>query len=45
MAKRLISFRINRGTLEFIKQEADNRHLSLSAVIEERLNPYSDVKV
>lgn len=44
MAKRLISFRIHKGVLEIIREEANKRDIPLSAVIEERLNPYSDVK-
>ncbi|MEA2035984.1 MAG: hypothetical protein U9O94_00640 [Nanoarchaeota archaeon] len=44
MVKRLISFRINKDILEGIQGEADKRDTTLSAVIEERLNPLSEFK-
>jgi len=44
MAKRPISFRISRNIFEIIRNEAMKRNLTLSAVIEERLDPYSNIK-
>lgn len=43
MSKKPISFRIRKEVLDFIRQEANNKNKTLSAVIEERLDPYSDI--
>ncbi len=44
MAKRPISFGISREIFGTIRDEADRRNLTISAVIEERSNPYSEFK-
>jgi len=45
MTKRPISFRISKEMLERIREEAGKRKLTVSALIEERLNPFSEFKI
>ena len=44
MSKRPISFRISRSLFNMIRDEANQRNLTLSAVIEERLDPYAEFR-
>ena len=44
MAKRLVSFRIKSNIIKSIKEEASKRNTTLSAIVEERLNPYAEFK-